>query len=82
MLYHNIRGLYNNIKDLQIICQKYDVILCSETLVFDLQQVSEISLPEFNKPTLLIRNPRLRICGLATYIVFCCYRGGKCLYLS
>ena len=28
-LYHNIRGLYNNIKYLQITCHKYDVILCS-----------------------------------------------------
>ena len=35
VLYHNVRRLYNNIKDLQIACYKYNVILCSETLVFD-----------------------------------------------
>ena len=33
VLYHNIQGLYSNIKDLQIACYKNDIFLCSETLV-------------------------------------------------
>ena len=68
VLYHNIRGLYNNIKDLQIACHKHDIILCSETLVSNCCHVSEISLPGFNNPTLLLRDSKPRIRGLATYI--------------
>ena len=55
VLYHNIRGLYNNIKDLQIACHKYDIILCSETLVSNRRHISEILLPGFNNPTLIRR---------------------------
>ena len=55
-------------KDLQIACHKYDIILCSETLVSNRRHISEISLPGFNNPTLLLRDSRPRIRGLATYI--------------
>ena len=68
VLYNNIRGLYKNIKDLQIISRNYDIILCSETLVSNYRNVSEILLPGFNKPTLLRRDSRPRVRGLATYI--------------
>ena len=68
VLYHIIRGLYNNIKDLQIACHKYDIILCSETLVSNRRHISEVSLPGFNNMTLLLRDSRPRIRDLATYI--------------
>ena len=67
-LYHNIRGLNNNIKSLQIACHKHDIIFCSETLVSNHRHISEISLPGFNNPTLLLRDSRPRIRGLAAYI--------------
>ena len=68
ILYHNIRGLHKNINDLQIISRNYDIILCSETLVSNYRNVSEILLPGFTKPTLLRRDSRPRVRGLATYI--------------
>ena len=46
----------------------FDVILCSETLVFDRQHVSEIFLTGFDKPSLLLTYSTPRIRGLATYI--------------
>ena len=46
----------------------FDVILCSETLVFDRQHVSEIFLTGFDKPSLLPTYSTPRIRGLATYI--------------
>ena len=46
-LYHNNRGLYDNIKHLQIGCHKYYVILCSKTLDSDPCYVNEISLYGF-----------------------------------
>ena len=68
IMYSNIRGLYSNIKDLQVASKEYDVILCSETLVSDRRHISELLIPGFNKPTLLLRNSILRARGLAIYI--------------
>ena len=68
VFYHNIRGLYSNISDLQVASKDYDIILCSETLVSSRRNVSELLLPGFNKPTLLLRNARPRVNGLAVYI--------------
>ena len=59
----NIRGLYNNIKDLKIACYKYDIILCSEILVSNRCHISEISIPGFNNPTLLLIDSKPRICA-------------------
>ena len=50
VMYHNIRGLYTNLNDLQIASCNYDIILCSETLVSNRRHVSELLLPGFNKP--------------------------------
>ena len=48
-------------------CQ-YDVILCSETLVSNRRSVSELLLPNFDKPKLVLRDLRPRVRGLATYV--------------
>ena len=42
VLYLNIRGLYNNISELQIVSQNYDIFLCSETLVSSRKHVSKV----------------------------------------
>ena len=68
IMYHNIRGLYANLSELQIASRDYDIILCSETLVSSRRHVSELLLPDFNKPTLLLRDARPRVRGLAAYI--------------
>ena len=38
VLYHNIRGLCNNVIDLHIASRKYDIILCPESLVSSRRQ--------------------------------------------
>ena len=68
VLYHNIRGLKTNLNDLQIASRNYDIIFCSETLVSQRRHVSEILLQGFNKPTLLLRDTRPNVRGLAVYI--------------
>ena len=52
VLYHNIRELYNVIKDLQITCHEFDAILCAEAPSSVRFHVSEVSLPGFNELTL------------------------------
>ena len=68
VLYQNIRGLYRNISDLQVVSQQYDIVLCSETLVSNRRHAAELILPGFSKPTQLLRGSRPRVCGLAAYI--------------
>ena len=63
VIHHNIRTLYNNIKDLQIVCPKYDIILYSKILVSDRRQVNEIYLPGFKKPNLFLTDSMLHIWG-------------------
>ena len=67
LLYCNIRGLYGNLNDLTVASSKYDIICCSETLVSDRRHVSELLLPNFNKPSLLLRNSIERAQGLCIY---------------
>ena len=66
VLYHNIRGLMRNFKDLQIASRDYDIILCSETMVTSRRHVSELLIPDFNNPTLLLKSGSKQ--GLVTYI--------------
>ena len=68
ILYSNIRGLYGNFNELQVASQDYDIVLCSETLVSNRRNSSELLLPNFCKPKLLLRDSRPRVRGLATYI--------------
>ena len=48
ILYSNIRGLYGNLNDLHLISPNYDIILCSETLVSNRRNVSELLLSNFD----------------------------------
>ena len=56
LLFHNFRGLKCNLNDLQIAFRDYDIILCSETMVSYRRHISEILIPDFNKPTLLLKS--------------------------
>ena len=55
VLYYNIRGLMRNFNDLQIASRDYDIILCSETMVTNRCHISELLIPDFNNPTLLLK---------------------------
>lgn len=68
ILYSNIRGLYKNIKDLTMAAANYDIVFCSETLVSNLRDVSELLIPNFNKPVLVRRDSFPRARGMSVYI--------------
>ena len=45
ILCSNVRGLGGNLSDLTVASSQYDILLCSETLVSDMRQVSEVLVP-------------------------------------
>ena len=46
---------------------KYDLLLCSETLVSDRRHISEFLVPGFDRPVLLCRDGVPRARGMAAY---------------
>ena len=68
ILYTNVRGLSANINDLRATSTKYDLILCSETIVSDFRHNSEIRIPHFNKPVHIRRNALPRARGMCAYV--------------
>ena len=68
IMYNNIRGLHCNIRGLQVSSKDYDVIFCSETLVTNRRHVSELLIPNFNRPKLLLQHSIARARGMAVYI--------------
>ena len=68
ILYANIRGLYKNLKDLTIASVNQDIIFCSETLVSNYRNSSELLIPNFNKPFLIKRVALPRARGMCVYI--------------
>ena len=55
ILYSNVRGQAGNLSDLTVASPQYDILLCSETLVSDMRQVSEMLVPGFGRHVLLCR---------------------------
>ena len=51
----NVPGLAENLSDLTVVSFKYDILLCSETLVSDMRHLSELLVPGFGRPVLLCR---------------------------
>ena len=47
---------------------QYDILFCSETLVSDMRQVSELLVPGFGRPALLCRGKMPRALGMAAYV--------------
>ena len=62
LLCSNVRGLAGNLSDLTVASSQYDILLCSETLVSDMHNESELLVPGFGRPVLLCRGrmPRAR----------------------
>ena len=59
LLCSNVRGLTRNLSDLTVASSRYDILLCSETLVSDMRHVSELLVPGFGRPVLLYKMPRV-----------------------
>ena len=45
LLCSNVRGLAGNLSVLTVASSRYDILLCSETLVSDMRHVSELLVP-------------------------------------
>ena len=68
---NNVRGLAGNLSNLTMASSRYDILLCSETLVSDMRHVSEVLVPGFCSPVLLCRGKMPRARKMAAYV-----RGG------
>ena len=67
ILYANVRGLFANRTELKAVSSKYDLVLCSETIVSDFRHHSQLLIPDFNKPWLIRRNAQPRARGMSVY---------------
>ena len=47
---------------------QYNILLCSETLVSDLREVSKLQVPGFGRPVMLCRGRTPRARGMAAYV--------------
>ena len=63
-----VNGLTGNLSDLTVASSRYDILLCSETLVSDMRHVSEFLVPGFGRPVLLCRGRMPRARGMAAYV--------------
>ena len=55
ILCSNVRGLAGNLSDLTVASSQHDIMLCSETLVSYMRNVSEVLVPGFCRPVLSCR---------------------------
>ena len=55
ILCSSVQGLARNLSDLTVASSQYDILLCSETLVSDMLDVSELLVPRFLRFVLLCR---------------------------
>ena len=53
LLCSNVRGLAWNLSDLTVASSRYDILLCSETLVSDMRHLSKLLVPGFGRSVLL-----------------------------
>ena len=57
-MFTNINGLHGNRDELAIAATKFDVVACAETKVTGRRHVSELLLPGFKVPILLLKGAR------------------------
>ena len=55
LLCNNVRGFAGNLSDLAMALSRYDILLCSETLVSDMCHMYELLVPGSGHPVLLCR---------------------------
>ena len=59
LLCSNVQGLAGKLNDLTVVSSRYDILLCSETLIPDMTHVSELLVLGFDRPVLLCRGRML-----------------------
>ena len=68
VMFTNINGLNGNRDKLAIAATKFDIVACVETKVTGRRHVSELLLPGFKAPTLLLRGARPNGLGIALFV--------------
>ena len=74
-MFTNINGLHGNRDELAIAATKFDVVACAKTKVTGRRHVSELLLPGFKAPTLLLRGAALY--GVVRSLWSFCFVAGK-----
>ena len=64
----NVRDFSRNLSDLTVASSRYDKLLCSETLVSDMRDVSVLLAPVFGRPVLLSLGKMPRARGMDVYV--------------
>ena len=67
-MFTNINGLHGNRAELAIAATKFDVVACAETKVTGRRYLSELLLPSFKAPTLLLRGARPNGLGMTLFV--------------
>ena len=67
-MFTNINSLYGNRDELAIAATKFDVVACAETKVTGRRHVSELLLPGFKAPTLLLRGALPNGLGMTLFL--------------
>ena len=68
ILCSNVRGLSKNLSDVTVAWSRYDLLLCSDTLVSNRRHISEFLVPGFGRPVFLCRDRMPRAHGMAAYV--------------
>ena len=68
VMFTNINGLHGNRDELAIAATKFDVVACAETKVTGRRHVSELLLPGFKAPTMMLRGARPNGLGMALFV--------------
>ena len=68
VMFTNINGLHGKRDELAIAATKFDVVACAKTKVTGRRHLSELLLPGFKAPTLLLRGARPNEFGMALFI--------------
>ena len=67
-MFTNFNGLHGNRDELAIAASKFDIVACAETTVTGRRNLSELLLPGFKAPTLLLRGARPNGLGMALFV--------------
>ena len=68
ILCSSVQGLSKNLSDVRMPSSRYDLLLCSDTLVSERRHISELLVPGFGRPVLLCRDGMPRARGMAAYV--------------
>ena len=66
----NVWGLAGNLSALTVASYQYDTLLCSETLVSDMRQVSELQVSGFGYPAMLCWGRMRHTYDMDVYAIF------------